>query len=284
MRVLPILFNMDMVRAIPCGRKTATRRPVKYKYSNTEMKMHTDKYGTRLIEIQKDVEGETFGRNEDGTTWHKLRGYVEPKPPYHTGDILYVRETWCFLKCNDCMQKDECFPKVGSDGCCIYRADYGNTEDDSFPPSMFKWHPSIHMPKFAARIWLKVTDVRVERLQDITENQAIKEGISRLYDDFPDDEYEDWTKRTGIYPKQKTEWKYKNYLWHGSFGNYGIGNWKSDGWDYQYSSYENAVGSFSSLWNSTLKKSDIVRYGWDANPWVWVIEFEQCEKPKIDLA
>ena len=116
MSVKPILFNTDMVRAILDGRKTVTRRCVKYKYSNTEMKMHTDKYGTRLIEIQKDIEGETHGKNPDGSTWQKLLGYVEPKPPYQPGDILYVRETFDYLegwKIGD----------PGIDGKYYYRAD-----------------------------------------------------------------------------------------------------------------------------------------------------------------
>lgn len=280
-RVLQILFNIDMVRAILDGRKTVTRRCVKYKYSNTEMKMRTDKYGTRLIEIQKDVEGETYGKNPDGSTWRKLLGYIEPKAPYQPGDILYVRE--CGM-----IQSMKAF---GRKVKMLFAADNKLVEfsltDDEYE-RLSKWEQSERflspywLTKEEARIWLKVTDVRVERLQDITEEQAINEGISRLYDDLSDAEYEDWAKRTGIYPKAKEDWGYKNYLWHGNFGKCGTGNWKSDNWDYQYSSYDNAIGSFSSLWNSTIKKSDLERYGWEANPWVWVIEFERCEKPESE--
>ena len=92
------------------------------------------------------------------------------------------------------------------------------------------WHPSIHMPKEAARIWLKVTDVRVERLQEITSEQICREGV---------------------------EVEYPHAL---------------NGEEKRY--------AFSTLWNSTIKKADLDRYSWDANPWVWVIEFERCEKPK----
>ena len=160
-RVLPILFNTDMVRAILDGRKTVTRHVIRYKYSNTEMKMRTDKYGTRLIEIQKDIEGETHGKNPDGSTWHKLLPYIEKNPPYRKSDTLYVRETW-----------REHSP--GFDNLFIYKADYAEGSVN------VKWHPSIHMPKKAARIWLKVTDVRVERLQDITPEQVIKEGTTEF--------------------------------------------------------------------------------------------------------
>ena len=93
-----------------------------------------------------------------------------------------------------------------------------------------KLRPSIHMPKEAARIWLKVTDVRVERLQEITEEQIGREGV---------------------------EVEYPHVL---------------NGEEKRY--------AFSTLWNSTVKKSDLDRYGWNANPWVWVIEFERCEKPE----
>ena len=86
------------------------------------------------------------------------------------------------------------------------------------------------MPKEAARIWLKVTNVRVERLQDITADSIRNEGLSSLA--------------------------------------------------VQCGDMEIALKEWENLWNSTIKKSDLDRYGWDANPWVWVIEFERCEKPK----
>ena len=148
-RVRPILFNTDMVRAILDGRKTATRRTVRYKYSNTEMRMRTDKYGTRLIEIQKDVEGETYGKNEDESTWHKLLPYIEKNPQYRKGDILYIRETWQFLSCIECMEEQgKCGKKRTeyedshnrSEGCFVYRANYGH-------PERICWNPSICQKK-----------------------------------------------------------------------------------------------------------------------------------------
>ena len=94
------------------------------------------------------------------------------------------------------------------------------------------WRPSIHMPKAAARIRLKVTDVRVERLQDIDGQEVLKEGIN-----------------SHVHPKAD----YFNM---------------------------NQREAFEELWNFILKKADQDSYGWDANPWVWVIEFERCDKPE----
>ena len=126
--------------------------------------------------------------------------------PICTGDILYVRETW----------------KKAPNGYYYYEDWQRNDIAD-----ITKWKPSIHMPKEAARIWLKVTDVRVERLQDMDKMDAVKEGIdTRLCINL-----------------------------------------------------NHALAKFKKLWNSTIKKSDLDRYGWDANPYVWVIEFERCEKP-----
>ncbi len=232
-RVLPILFNGDMVRAILNGRKTVTRRAVKYKYGNTELKIRQDKYGTSLIEIQKDIEGETHGKNPDGSTWHKLLGYIEKEPPCRKGDILYVRETWAFMPCIECMMDydGKCLCNnipityedeySVSEGCFMYKADFSEEEK-----GCIVWRPSIHMPKQAARIWLKVTDVRVERIQDISLDDCVREGID--------------ASRAGIFTR------------------------------------------FSVLWDSTIKKTDIGRYDWDANPWVWVIEFNRCEKSESE--
>lgn len=237
-RVLPIMFNTEMVKAILDGRKTVTRRIVKYKYGNTEMKMRTDKYGTRLIEIQKDVEGETHGRHPDGSTWHRLLPYIEKKPPYHKDDILYVRETWCKWYCYDCgMDNDDGTCNAGRKMHDQEREEYfcyGYRANDDCDPFDGKWKPSIHMPKEAARIFLKVTDVRVERLHDITEEDARSEGC--IYGPL----------------------------------------FEEDGYEIP------ALNRFPRLWNSTIKKSDEDAYGWDANPWVWIIEFERCERPVID--
>ena len=106
-----------------------------------------------------------------------------------------------------------------------------------------KWHPSLHMPKDAARIFLRVTNVRVERLQEITEDEAVKEGI-----------YQSNCKECNA--------------------PFGCDACPDEGY--------NEIDGFADLWNSTIKKSDLDRYGWDANPWVWVIEFERCDKPESE--
>lgn len=150
----PIMFNQEMVKAILAGRKTMTRRVIK------------DRDIINNFDI--DVDGSVYAyiNQETGDSY----------PPtaiarFQVGDILWVRETW---------GKDE-------NGEYVYRANYGTTEDDSFPPSMFKWRPSIHMPREAARIFLRVTNVRVERVQDITEEDATAEGAEYYTPKFETD-------------------------------------------------------------------------------------------------
>ena len=121
------------------------------------------------------------------------------------------------------------------------------------------WRPSIHMPKEAVRIWLKVTDVRVERLQEITEVQAQAEGIRG------------YSKDGNLYKYAVTDDWWINY--HGKHKEITTGTWWQD-------MPRTAREAFSYLWNSTIKKSDLDLYGWNANPWVWTIEYERCEKPE----
>ena len=195
----PVLFNTEMVRAILNGTKTCTRRVIKPQPTYSE---------------------------RDGFSW-KGHAYGTVLPPtiqgaiynfccaaqYKIGDILYVRETWCELS-------------YGYE----YKAD-GETIDHL--GNVMKWHPSIHMPKEAARIFLKITGVRAERLQDITEEEAVKEGCQAGYHE------------------------YQGAIW---------GQEDTDEWT--------AVEDYERVWYSTLKKTDIDKYDWDANPWVWVYDFE----------
>ena len=246
MAIKPILFNKqisaEMVRAILDGRKTCTRRLVKPQPDEK----HTYPLGfvTDSTDKKKEVGCFGFAANEYGGSIQ----YVKPPYGYAPGDILYVRETFAWCPCWDCgldIEPGRCsnatakIYKEGEYGCYMYRA---SCEDNEYP-SADTWHPSIHMPKEAARIWLKVTYVRVERLQEITPNGAESEGVGNLF--YDDIGYGEKNYGTEVDPE------------------YGI-----------------AKEQFAWLWESTIKKSDIDRYGWDANPWVWVIEFERCEKPK----
>lgn len=220
MAIKPILFNTEMVRAILDGRKTCTRRILK-----------------GAIPFDEKAEYWNVLKKGEWSGPICTEHFIKQCSPYNPGDILYVRETFAWGPCWDCgldTIPDGCKNPVIYDskkkeyGCYIYRAD---CEDNEYP-CVDTWHPSIHMPKEAARIWLKVTDVRVERLQEITGQDVLKEGLN-----------------SHVHPQ--------------AF--YFDGNQRE---------------MFEKLWNSTIKKSDLNRYGWDANPWVWVIEFERCEKPE----
>ena len=149
-----ILFNTEMVRAILAGQKTVTRRAIKpqpkSRLSYVCMGHKCGSWSYPGADAWKYWEDESF-RLPDGLTGDdKNRRWM---PPCHTDDILYVRETWA---------------KIGVPG---KRDRYVYKATDQYPfgePYVvkFHWHPSIHMPREAARIFLRVTDVRVERLQD----------------------------------------------------------------------------------------------------------------------
>lgn len=218
MAIKPILFNTEMVRAILDGRKDATRRIVKGFIPDDAVLGYTAFTPKGYISCRG-----TFAD-----------GYGEKffKLPCEPGDILYVRETWQCWRAHRYEATADIRFRAGGDDVRLQFAN-GNTDSinrldyDTFVHKWFshygEWKQSLFMPKEAARIWLKVTDVRVERLQDMTDDDAEAEGC------------------------------------------------------FDYTS--TALGFFY-VWDPTIKKSDIDRYGWDANPWVWVIEFERCEKPE----
>lgn len=200
MPIKPILFNTDMVRAILDGRKSCTRRICKDANEYTVPDMEFYNADRRTYAVHNFVDKE---HTEQLST-------AERTCPICTGDILYVRETW----------------KEAPKGYYYYEDWQRNDIAD-----ITKWKPSIHMPKEAARIWLKVMNVRVERLQEISAESALAEGADK------------YIHTNGGLDENMT------------------------------------ITSFIGIWNSTIKKSDLDRYGWDANPYVWVISFERCEKP-----
>jgi hypothetical protein len=202
----PILFNTEMVQAILDGRKTVTRRKI-------------DRDITNFCDVEVD---------ETLLDYQNCHGdFINPIDlcRYRKGDILWVRETW-----SEHQEYYNNSAKVFAEPHYIYKADgvYAN-----------KWRPSIHMPKAAARIFLKVTDVRVERLQDMTDEDCIAEGIKPVR--VP-----------------------------------GSTNYREER-EFQIACGIATIEKYEELWDSTIKKQDLDKYSWEANPWVWVIEFERVE-------
>lgn len=193
MKERPILFSTEMVKAVLEGRKTQTRRVI----------------------VPQPCGYDPV--TDDGIIWEwhcdehfDQEGHLA-KCPYGTpGDLLYVRETWQ--------------PSIIHNGVITHVEFYENSTNEQ--QKLNKWRPSIHMPKKFARIWLRVVDVRVERVQDISYEDCIAEtGAPSTYDLGGPEPYK-----------------------------------------------RNMVGVFSFLWDSINAKRG---YGWDANPWVWVVEFER---------
>lgn len=232
MAIKPILFNTEMVRAILDGRKSCTRRICKDANECTVPNMDFYNADKRTYAVHNFADKEHT----------EQLSIAERTCPICRGDILYVRETW-----------HKYTKRIGKGESCRlaefygYKASVANSEDAEEP-----WHPSIHMPKEAARIWLRVTDVRIERLQDIDEDGVWDEGfrfkppcLTRVSADGHTCDL-DGPCTSSI--------KYCEMTMGELFGR--------------------------ELWDSTIKKSDLDRYGWDANPYVWVIEFERCKKPE----
>lgn len=231
MKERPILFSGPMVRALLDGRKTQTRRVVKLPAKGEYVRPDMGGWDASTIGGKGcyDKHGNAFA--ERPCVWNQTTG-TTITPPYDPGDRLWVRETWTPGYYHDAEHEDG--PKVS----VIYDADKDErtciapsielaqkweraySEDGDTPPPK---RPSIHMPRWASRILLEITDVRVERLQDITGNDVEAEGV-----EFPD----------GISVERVLE------------------RWEP----------------FRGLWNSINGPGS-----WDANPWVWVIEFKRVQ-------
>lgn len=208
----PILFNTEMVQAIQNGRKTVTRRIVKPQPEDINDIIYKHTCGKWFISPDDDNVPET-----------------KIKPPYKVADILYVRETWFYEEhMHDITAGEADLPSGKYSFRYVYKAEYPD-----YPVNVGVgadgWRPSIHMPKEAARIFLRVADVRVERLQDIDGYGILAEGVDNGNSN----------------PTMEKRWENMQRM------------------------------AYSELWNSTVKKSDLDKYGWSANPWVWVIEFER---------
>lgn len=264
MKTIPILFNTEMVQAILDGRKTVTRR---------------------LLKPQPTFPGYPEGvtgrpvRCDDGSWCFDMTPFAYAcegsyKPPCEPGDILYVRETWRVQAAHRFEADARIEFKAGGQMVTIQFP--GRCSDSHERPTYDefigkwgvsgKWRPSLHMPKEAARIFLRVKDVRVERLQDITVDQAAAEGIDSM---VPSNDAEELCNYCPLPDEAKGVRCYGGtvHMCEGSRCGEAM-----DSWEEEY------LSEFSGLWNSTIKPADIPTYGWDANPYVWVIEFEKISK------
>jgi len=229
----PILFNSAMVRAILEGRETVTRRALNNQMAN----------GWQIVDPKHPMATITSAHPKKGKFGLLIRREIYPdsgkfehdiivSPFGRPGDRLWVRETWyCdhfevisgpYLKPAD-LNLDE----ARGDGTLVYAAD-GLAPYECEQPA---WKPSIHMPRWASRILLEITDVRVERLQAITYEQAAAEGIHR-----------------------------DHRMWFAT--------------DAGGQAFQRPEQAFAQLWRQTGGD-------WDANPWVWVIEFKRVEAANV---
>ncbi|HDZ0876110.1 hypothetical protein M4B96_06420 [Klebsiella pneumoniae] len=223
-----MIFNGEMVRAILDGRKTQTRRPIKWKQ-------------TRFTEIGEREDGSKWPWSEDAEHacdfWH-------PCPFGAVGDRIWVRETFCTV--------DD--TQYGGGKWVDYRAtpkfEASHPAGWDCAPNdaeALKWRPSIHMPRWASRILLEITDVRVERLNAISEEDAQSEGVHT----------EVWDQTVVA----------RNYAARDEFFQF----WSED-MPHYVEMNQLYRSSFTSLWESIYGAEN-----WLANPWVWVIEFKRVE-------
>lgn len=199
----PIIFSTEMIRAILNGNKKQTRRVIKPQpiWDDGIWYWKNHYFSPEAFNIGNDK-------------------FIKEKCPYQIGQTLWVRETWSKIYI-------DWPPEENTEYEYEYKADIGNKYPGEWPEeykdneACGRWKPSIFMPREAARLFLNITNIKAEKIQDITEEDAKAEGVQ------PD-------KETGSY-----------------------------------------VDSFMCLWDRLNKKRG---FGWDVNPWVWVIEFERINK------
>ena len=241
MNTHPILFSTEMVKAIEAGRKTMTRRVNGLHEINENPNQW--KYLGLAIDLNNKLK---LHAHFDNVHYPMNPRFI--KLPYgRKGDVLWVRETfyafghWTLITDNETGKKKWHFHDLTIETSHKY------LYEDCIPEKVlsrkkgglgYYKRPSIHMPKAAARIFLEITNVRVERLQDISEKDAKAEGVETYK----------YSRTGGII--------YKNYNGESNF---------------EYTPKE----SFCSLWHSINGEES-----WNANPWVWVVEFKRVSKPE----
>jgi hypothetical protein len=242
----PILFSAEMVRAILEGRKTQTRRVVKPQ--PTEGGLHWVTACGGDFAAWQDACLLLDEHSEDGGPCQRTCPYGKP------GDTLWVREAFCAHWCEPPRDAPQSYRIVTGDELPPIKQENGDlyqpvpsdvmtvwygAEGDK--PFHMKWRPSIHMPRWASRITLRITDIRVERLQNIegqhpSESDAIAEGVRAVH--HGDGEY--------YYSAFRDEPNPKNWC--------------------------DPADAFKELWNKINGPG-----AWEANPWVWVVAFERVK-------
>lgn len=240
----PVIFSAPMVRAILSGAKTQTRRVMKPQPELAIM----DAESARALHVARDVgivpDDQEARWRWRGTFWMPWPASARNASPYGMpGDLLWVRETFALVWPGDCP------PENVRDNRVEYRADTGNKypgrwpDDSGNDPDCMRWKASTRMPRWASRLTLRVTSVRSERLQDLSEDDARAESVcsdmhtlSAAASDHFENRWCRWSKIIEPNARVATQ-----------------------------------KGAFAASWESANGKT----YPWKINPWVWAITFER---------
>ena len=249
------IFNAQEVQAILNGSKVMFREVIKPYPILSDDKSYWEFKGVRWAGENSSY-AKNFGDN--------ARPVMPDLCPYRVGQKIFCKERfseelqqiYCkqLAKFNYAATCDEEVIKVDSDGWQLFR----KNGDPASP-----WKPAQHMKQEHSRLTLEITDIKVERLAEISEEDAIKEGVNKLFTE------EEMKHVLRVHQIEKND-TYKNYLWHGHIGRT-ITKKQSDEWEYQCSAYEKAKDSFFSFWNANHEKPE---EKFEVNPFVWVVDFK----------